>query len=76
MEKIKIPINKWLKQLLALNLELSRLDILRSMGREAPRCPPGPTFAAATAPWAHLGEVHQWGGHDSSWGTRRLGLWL
>ena len=31
-------------------------------GRGAPRGPAGPSFASATTPWAHLGEVHPWGG--------------
>ena len=31
-------------------------------GRGAPRGPAGPSFACATTPWAHLGEVHPWGG--------------
>ena len=35
---------------------------ISSMGRVAPRGPAGPSFATATTPWAHLGEVHPWGG--------------
>ena len=35
--------------------------LLFSMGRGAPRGPPGPPGAPATAPRAHLGEVHPWG---------------